>query len=237
LQLDRQQTFYVLHERLQRRFGCDKDIYSPRHFTGLLVKIHRRDIKLVTFDTNAVNPSPCDISRASKAPFRFRLRHPRTPCIKEHMSGLSAPSHRVVDRISHGRAGRARLQALEFLQYRRQLLQTLADVVVKYDWRCHASCLMGNHDHLLWKLRKATWHKACNNSMGCIGVAKRRVRSSKPDGPCFSSRHPTWLGSGTREPGGREIQQWGYHYSAARESGAMVWRIFSPLSYSASRSS
>lgn len=32
---------------------------------------------------------------------------------------------------------------------RKKFLEVFGDVIERFNWRCHAYCLMGNHDHLL----------------------------------------------------------------------------------------
>jgi len=47
---------------------------------------------------------------------------------------------------------------------RELFLNTLAGVVTRYHWICHAYCLMANHYHLLVETPRRTFRSACASS-------------------------------------------------------------------------
>src|ERR687895_1181931 len=55
---------------------------------------------------------------------------------------------------------------------RAMFIGVLAKVISRFDWRCHAYCLMGNHYHLLIETREATLDRGM-----CLlnGLYARRV--------------------------------------------------------------
>src|SRR5262249_40458599 len=59
-------------------------------------------------------------------------------------------------------------------QHRRTLLSTLAEVVTRYHWLCHAYCLMDNHYHLLLETSQGNLSagmRQLNEVSPCVSIA------------------------------------------------------------------
>jgi REP-associated tyrosine transposase len=74
---------------------------------------------------------------------------------------------------------------------RRLFLRLLADVVRRFDWHCHAFCLMTNHYHLV--LETHLWRIAAGmqrlNGVYAQGFNRRHKRS----GHLFGERYASWV--------------------------------------------
>ncbi len=75
---------------------------------------------------------------------------------------------------------------------RGRFLQTLAEVVAKHHWLCHAYCLMGNHYHLLIETPEGNLSTGMQQLNGVYTQGFNRRHHAW--GTCFkAATKPSWL--------------------------------------------